>query len=86
MIKVRIEPNRMGHIHVYPTSQKVAKRVGKSNAYDGHSDIYLQTDYEIQAFLEYLRPSQRLNIEAGYSVTQLFDEWTFRHMVGGQSD
>lgn len=86
MIKVRIEPNRLGHIHVYPVSQKVAKKVGKSNAYDGSSDIYLQSDYEINAFLEYLRPSQRLEVERGYKVTRLFDEWDYRHMVGGQSD
>lgn len=86
MIKIRIEPNRLGHIHVYPVSQKVANRVGESNAYDDSHDIYLQTDYEIKAFLEYLRPSQRLDVEAGYTVTRLFDEWTFRHMVGGQSD
>ena len=86
MIKVCIQQNRIGHLRIYPVSQKVANRISKSNSYNGSSDVYLQSEYDINACLDSLKPSQRSDIENGYTIVHSIDEWTFRHMVGGQSD
>lgn len=86
MIKIWIEPDRLGNLSLYPVSKKVAKRISESNAYDGSHDVYLQRDYDIEEFLKELTPAQRKNIKGGWCVCKLIDEWTFRHMVGGCCD
>ena len=84
-IKIKITSNKFGHLHLYPISQAVARRVAKSNQYDGLSDVYLQCEQSVNEVIGSLSYEQRINIDSGFSVVILMDEWVYRHgFVGGQ--
>lgn len=83
-IKIKIVPNKVGHLHLYPISQAVAKRIAKSNKYDGLSDVYLQCEESINEVIKSLRYEQRITLSSGFPVVILMDEFNYRHCVGGQ--
>lgn len=86
-IKINIVPNKIGHLHLYPVSQTVARRVAKTNHYNGLSDCYLQCEESINEVIKSLSYEQQININSGFPVVILMDEWTYRHgFVGGQSE
>lgn len=85
-IKVRIIPNKLGHLQLIPVAKKVCERIALSNNYDGSFDSYLQCDQSIAEVMRSLTYAQRKEINKGFSATILMDEWNYRHkFVGGQS-
>ena len=100
-IKVKVTENSFGHVLVVPVLEIDKQYVSDSNWYDGSSDMYLQSDYEIVDFLT-MYPKARFRVrKSGYNdqyhIGRLYyevndgaqfyiDEWEFRHMVGGQID
>lgn len=83
MIKVEIEPSKYGYLLLYPVSRKVARRIAKSNQYDHCAAVFLD---DPEHFLKRLSSSQKRNLNNGWKINILMDEWEYRHMVGGQSD
>lgn len=88
-IKVCIREDYMGNVTISPVSETIAKRVARSNAYDGSSEVFIQQPgidellemLPVQAF--YGRGKDR---QVNSGAVFLMDSWEFRHMVGGQSD
>jgi len=90
-IKVRVTEDRMGNVLLQPVSPARAREVARSNDYDGASDVYLQRDYDIEEFMRDFPQATWINPHTGEREINsgcviLVDSWTFRHMVGGQSD
>lgn len=100
-IKVRIVEDYMGNIIVKPVSEHIQDLIAATNEYDHTYDIYLQTDYDRQWFIENYPKARFYHPEGDYSITHnkktmnyfvndgvifLMDSWDFRRMVGGQSD
>lgn len=88
-ILVRLTEDRTGSVYITPVSKRWAKRVGESNAYNGASNIFIQganvsehVDYLPKAAFYGRGKEKRFNHNAKFFM----DSWTFRHMVGGQSD
>lgn len=88
-IKVRLYTDAMGNVTISPVSERVAKAVGKSNAYDGTHEVFIQ-EARAQEWIDVLPKAafygRGKNRDFNDGVVFLIDEWTFRHMVGGQSD
>lgn len=87
--KIRVTENRFGHVELEPVSPRVQRLVSKSNQYNGSHTVYMQVDYEIWQFMDdfpracFGRGGDR---QINDGVVIHIDEWTYRHMVGGQSD
>jgi len=90
-IKIKITEDYMGNVLLEPVSPARAREVARSNAYDGASDVYLQREDDVEQFkadfpqATWVNPhTGKREIDSGCVI--LVDSWTFRHMVGGQSD
>lgn len=88
-ILVRLEEDRMGNVTIAPVSERWRKAVAASNAYDGSGDVFIQ-EAHVEEWADTLPRSafygrcdkKRFNDGARFYI----DSWTFRHLVGGQSD
>lgn len=86
-IKIRISPNRLGHLTLKPVSDRVHQRIAKSNQYNHMAEVYLQTDVCVDELVNSLSYAQRRTVKRGYEIRILMDEWTYRHQyVGGQTN
>jgi len=91
-IKIRVEEDYMGNVTLTPISERRRREVSRSNAYDGSYDVYLQHDTDIEQFMQdYPRATMPHWLDRGKrrindGVIILMDAWTYRQMVGGQSD
>ena len=76
----------MGGVEIRPVSRKWERRVGLSNAYDGCGYVYIQPGHahELIDLLPEMFFGRDKQVNDG--VVFIIDSWTFRHMVGGQSD
>lgn len=89
-IKIRVTEDRMGNVLLTPVSHRRRLEVSRSNAYDGAYDVYLQDEDSILWFMReypqatYLDYNDEIRINDGAVI--LMDSWTYRQMVGGQSD
>ena len=85
-MRVTVEMNSMGHLTLTPQSDKLRKKIVKhlkSMGVDNEDGtVYIQYDYDIEAFLENLPRSKVRDIQEGYGVTISMDEWTYGHYVG----
>ena len=90
-IKIRVTEDRMGHVLLRPISERRRKEVSSSNQYNGTCTVYLTDSQEIGAFMHafpravWYNPLTRWE-EINDGCIILIDSWTYRHMVGGQSD
>lgn len=82
-IYITITPNRMGHLHLSPAFPSDQKRIGDTNYHDGSYDVYLQNDVDIKEFLNFLSDEDREQVNKGWTISVYYDEWTYRHLVGG---
>lgn len=89
-ILICVTEDPMGSVVLTPVSERRAKEIEKSNWYNGAFDVYLQDSQDIDRFmLDFPRATFRdYNGERVINdgVKILIDSWTYRHMVGGQSD
>lgn len=86
---VRLLEDATGSITIRPVSDRWARRVGESNAYNGSCEVFAQEAHwrdwchTLPRSAFYGRGKSR-----GFNSGARFylDSWTFRHLVGGQSD
>ena len=84
-VKVRVSPNRLGHLTISPINDRITRRivkVVKANGGPGHDSVYLQVDTDVEAFLADFRPSVRRDVDAGWDVTVIMDPWVLGHYFG----
>ena len=94
-IKIRLTEDRQGNVLLVPISAKARKAIRESNAYNNSSSVYVQTDVmeTLRSVLPrsaFIGPREHGNYSGDWEFNNnavfLMDSWTFRHMVGGQSD
>lgn len=83
-IEIELEEDRMGGITLTPIDRQERKWIAATNLYDHTSDVYFQFSQDIEALAEIL-PDAFFDGEPQEGVYSI-DSWTFRHLVGGQSD
>ena len=90
-ILIRVTEDYIGNVLLSPVSERRAREVGKSNGYNGGSDVYLVNSQNIEQFMRDFPSSTWISdhngkreIDSGVRI--LIDSWVYRHMVGGQSD
>lgn len=55
--------------------------------HDGSHEIFLQSEDDIEMFIQQVVPPRyRKSLRDGYTVQFFMDSWTYRHYLGGQSD
>lgn len=88
-VLVRLSIDAMGALILRCVSERNAKAVGRSNAYDGSAEVYIQ-DPQLTDWLDTLPRSafygRGKDRDFNDGARFLLDSWTFRHLVGGQSD
>lgn len=86
---VQLREDAMGNITLACVNERWAKRVGRSNAYDGSSEMFIQ-EADWREWVDTLPRSAfygRGEIRGFNDGARFYiDSWTFRHLVGGQSD
>lgn len=88
-ILVRLREDAMGSVTIRPVSDRWHRAVKRSNAYDGSGELFVQeariedwTDTLPRAAFFGRGSKKQFNDGARFYL----DSWTFRHLVGGQSD
>lgn len=86
-IKVLLQEDAMGNVTIRPVSDRVEKLVAESNQYDHHGDIFIQ-EAHVEEWKDTLPRQAFFNRGREWNDNNVFmmDSWTFRHLVGGQSD
>lgn len=83
---IQVSMNRFGHLELSPVSERWARkfvRYLKRWEPNADGDVYIQEDYNVEAFLEEnLSPSQQKDIRSGWSVTIRMDPWVYGHHLG----
>jgi hypothetical protein len=99
-VLIRVTEDNMGNILLSPVREKDRQWIAESNHYDQSCEVYLQTDYDRQSFVEsYPRARYRVAYN-GFAVDQyrvgrlyyainsgvkfFIDSWEYTRMVGGQ--
>jgi len=80
---VSIEQNRFGHITISPVSDRIRRKYARYLRKFNHNDngtVYMQVDTDIET-LE-LTPSQRRNVEHGWTIRVRMDPWNYASMLG----
>ena len=89
-IKIRVTEDAMGNVLLCPVSERRRREVSSSNQYDGAHDVYLQQEDSIPSFMRYFPRATFVDHNGDRRINDgvviLVDSWTFRQMVGGQSD
>jgi hypothetical protein len=90
-VLVSVVVDFMGYVVLKPLSPRRQREIAKSNLYNGSYDVYIQHDDDIEQFMYDFPRATWVNDHTGQrevnsGVRILIDSWTFRHMVGGQSD
>ena len=100
-ILIKVTEDRLGNILLSPVYPKDRQWIADSNHYDHSCEVYLQTDYDRQSFIESY-PKARYRIAYSgipgeqYRVGRLYyaindgikfyiDAWEYCQMVGGQT-
>ena len=89
-IKIRVTEDRMGNVLLRPVSERRRREVSSSNQYNGACGAHMQDSQSIDQFMQdcpratYRDYNGDRRINDGAVI--LMDSWTFRHLVGGQSD
>ena len=99
-VLIRVTEDNMGNILLSPVYEKDRQWIAASNHYDHSCEVYLQTDYDRQWFIEsYPRARYRIQYRnyyyGGYKVGRLYyevndgvrffiDAWEYCQMAGGQ--
>ena len=67
--EITLQMNKMGHVHMWKGTGKIVK-TGKYNysMNDKEADVYFQNDQDVDAILNDLTPSERSEIEKGYTI------------------
>lgn len=91
MIKIKVSRHPIEYgVNLEPVSKSVKSLIAASNAYDGSYSTEIIYTQNVESFLEQLSPSQatkvKYTLDTGWDCVIQLDEWTYRHMVGGQSD
>ena len=87
--KVRLTEDYMGNVIISCVNDEWAVRVGASNAYNGAQEVFIQ-EAHVSDWVGVL-PKKAFfgrgkNKRFNDNVVFLMDSWTFRQLVGGQSD
>ena len=89
-IKIRVTEDNMGNVLLRPVSERRRREVSKSNEYNGACDVYIQNDTDIAQFMLDFPHATYRDYNGARAINDgaviLVDSWTFRQMVGGQSD
>lgn len=80
-IWVEVRHEVAGALHLKPVSKRNQHLVGLTNRYDSRCSVLLQVDTDVEQFYQDF-PQCRDNLPCRIKI----DSWTYRHMVGGQSD
>ena len=83
---IAVNPNKLGHLELEPVDADIRRMIILLNTHDATCTVYLQSESEVQEFLNTLPTEAVEEINKGYKIQVSIDEHTFRHMVGGQSD
>ena len=78
MIQVNVQENRMGHLTLAIVNKRLLKRVidwVRANGGRNEETVYLQADTDINTFKEGLSKSKRKDLEDGYDIIILMDEY-----------
>ena len=78
MIQVNVQENRMGHLTLAIVNKRLLKRVMahvKRNGGPAEETVYLQADTDINTFKEGLTKSKRQDLEEGYDIIIVMDEY-----------
>ncbi len=88
-ILVVLREDACGNITIKPVSERWCRKVGEWNAYDGSHEVFAQ-EADWRDWKDTLPSSAFCGCgkSRGFNDgARLFlDSWTFRHLVGGQSD
>lgn len=80
-IEIYFQIDFMGGLSVSPLYPAHEQLVGITNQYDGSGTCYVQDSTEVNATLDQFGLT-----EDDLPVVMMVDSWTYRHLVGGQSD
>lgn len=85
-MKVTVSMNRMGHLTLAPVSRAINGRLHSYLEQVGMPDpdpsVYIQLDYEVESFLDDLRPEVARDIREGWTRTIIMDPHTYGAYVG----
>jgi hypothetical protein len=87
--KVRLIEDACGNVVLKCVSDKWAVRVGESNEYNGACDVFIQeahVDEWVGTLPRAAFYGRGKNKRFNDNAVFLMDSWTFRQLVGGQSD
>lgn len=84
MIKVSVS-TKLGGIYIAPIHPTDCDRISATNHYDGSFDVFLQGDSQ-EVLKEIISADDYAEVESGWQIVVELDDYTYRHLVGGQKD
>ncbi len=90
-LKVRLTEDACGNVTLTPVSKRREKEIAASNAYDHRGAVFIQEARAEDWTSRFPRSAFNGRDALGFlrfndGAVFVMDDWTFRHMCGGQSD
>lgn len=82
---VSIRQDNIGGLIISPVNERLQRRYARHlRKFDKHADgtIYIQSDFEVESFLQEYAPRHKRDIEHGWTARIRMDQWCFATMLG----
>lgn len=84
-IKINVSQDGMGMLYLRPIKQSYIDQIIeylRDFNVDSDGSVLIQSDYDVESFLDDCNSNQKKDIENGWGCNMLFDAWTFLTWIG----